>query len=156
MKEGYFNEEQVEKDFPGMLAEEKARYEEVDSSTESILKEKGYTPNPVVTYVHLPVYRIKMEDLTPVRSAIYCRRKAAYRYWIRQAQDGMMAVTPLICYLQTDGMIRVKYGCLLYWIAKETKICNSYPCVFPGGPEATDNLYQQMLEDIKMNEVGFC
>ena len=156
MKEGYFNEEQVEEDFPGMLAEERKRYEAVDSSIESILQEKGYTPNPVITYVGIPVYRVKIEDLIPVRSAVYCRRKAAYRYWIRQALDEMMAVTPLICYLQTDEVIRVKYGCLLYWVAKETKICTSYPCVFPGGPEATDNLYQEMLKDIKMNEVGFC
>jgi hypothetical protein len=156
VKEGYFNEEQVEEDFPGMLAEERARYEAVDSSAASVLEKKGYTPNPVVTYQGLPTYQIKLEDLVPARSAIYCRRKAAYRYWIREAHSQMMAATPLICYLQTDGMIRVKYGCLLYWVAKETKICNSYPCVFPGGPEVTDNLYQQMLEDIKMNEVGFC
>ena len=44
MKEGYFNKEQVEKDFPGMLEEERKRYEVVDSSTASILADKGYTP----------------------------------------------------------------------------------------------------------------
>lgn len=156
MKEGYFNEEQVEKDFPGMLEEERKRYEAVDSSTASILAAKGYTPNTQWRWADQTVYSIKLEDLLPVRSAVYCRRKGAYRYWVREALNGPFSVYPLICYLQTDGVIRVKYGNLLYWVAKETRKYDSYNCVFPGGPKETDEIYRALLTDLKMNEVGFC
>jgi len=156
VKEGYFNKEQLEEDFPGMLDEQRKRYEAVDSSTASILAEKEYTPSTDWCWADLPVYSIKLDDLLPVRSAVYCRRKASYRYWIREAIGNSFTTYPLICYLQTDGVIRVKYGNLLYWVAKETRQCESYNCVFPGGPEETDDLYRALLKDLKMNEVGFC
>jgi hypothetical protein len=149
----YANIEDLEKDYPGINEEMKARTDMMDERTSGILKERGY---PIVReWEGHSVYQIPIEDLLGVWSARKTRRCGSYRHYITEMHNGTFSQVPLLCFVAMDGRLRVKYGNVIYWVAKETRKVPELHCVFPKGPEATDALQQSQLREAGMQQGVF-
>jgi len=105
---------------------------------------------PVIsTWQEHDVLEIPIDHVQPTRSATAIRRLSAYTEFVNKFLNGYNPETPLLCYIDSDGVIRVKHGNLLFWVAKETKQLSTVKCVFAGGAEKTDALL-----DTQRNELG--
>jgi hypothetical protein len=146
----YSTVEELEKDYPGIDEEMKQRHETIDQRTNRILEDRGY--QILRNWKELPLWSIPVEDLLAVRSSRYCRRIGSYRHYIREMHNGNFYQVPLLCFVAMDGRLRVKWGNVIYWVAKETKTQTHLQCVFPSGPEKTDALKEFQLQEAGMKE----
>jgi hypothetical protein len=150
----YINPEDMEKDFPQLEAELRERHQMLDLRLTKIVVEKGY---PTVGFWETyAVYSIPLSDLLGVRSSSFCRRKVAYRPFITEMVEGtFLQKSPLLCFVAGDSMLRVKWGNIIYWAAKETKTLSHLNCVFAGAPEKTEELKAKLLEEYKIPAISF-
>lgn len=146
----YSNAEDLEKDYPGIDEELKERFETIENRTTRILEDKGY--QKVGIWKDLPLWSIPVEDLLGVRSSRYCRRLGSYRHYIREMHNGNFYQVPLLCFVAMDERLRVKWGNIIYWVARETRTQTHLHCVFPSGPEKTDALKEFQLQEAGMKE----
>lgn len=150
----YINPEDIEKDFPGLEKELKERHRRLDMKIDQIIKENKYSM--VGEWEGFPVYNVPITDLLGVRGTIYCRRKGSYRYFINEMINGtFIQSAPVLCFVAGDLMLRVKWGNILYWAAKETRRINNLNCVFAGSPEKTEGLKTRFLESYHMQSDTF-
>jgi len=99
------------------------------------------------TWQGLPIYIIDVNDLTAVRSAVTTRKLPSYSKFVNQFLHGFKPPAPAICFVGGDGRLRVKYGNLLYWTAKETHT-QYISCVFPKGIDYTDSLLSPHMKSL--------
>ena len=150
----YINPEDMEKDFPRLEDELRARHQMLDLRLTKIVNEKEYST--VGFWETYAVYSIPISDLLGVRSSAFCRRKGSYRPFITEMVEGTFAQkAPLLCFVAGDSMLRVKWGNIIYWAAKETKSLSHLDCVFAGAPEKTESLKAKLLEEYRMPAAVF-
>ncbi len=128
-----------------MEKELRERHEKLDLQIHRIVIEKNY--QCVGNWEGELVYSIPIEDLLGVRSAAFCRRKGAYRPIVTEMVEGSFVQrAPLPCFVAGDLMLRVKWGNIIYWAAKETRKISHLNCVFAGDVEKTEFLKSKLLE----------
>ena len=141
-------------DYPKLESELRNRHRRLDLKLEKIVTEKKYLTTG--NWEGYPIYIIPIPDLLGVRSATFCRRKACYRPFITEMVEGIFVQkAPLLCFVAGDLMLRVKWGNIIYWAAKETKKISHLSCVFPGDPEKTELLKSKLLEEYKIPAISF-
>ena len=141
-------------DYPKLESELRDRHQSLDLKLVKIVTEKGYLETG--SWEGYPIYVIPVSDLLGVRSATFCRRKAFYRPLITEMVEGIFVQkAPLLCFVAGDLMLRVKWGNIIYWGAKETKKISHLSCVFPGDPEKTELLKSKLLEEYKIPDRSF-
>jgi len=141
-------------DYPKLESELQKRHQNLDMQIEKIVAEKGYLETG--SWEGYPIYAIPVSDLLGVRSATFCRRKAFYRpVIVDMVEETFIQKAPLLCFVAGDLMLRVKWGNIIYWAAKETKKISYLSCIFPGDPEKTELLKSKLLEEYKIPAISF-
>jgi hypothetical protein len=70
-------------------------------------------------------------------------------------EGSFIQLAPLPCFVAGDLMLRVKWGNIIYWAAKETKKMSHLNCVFAGDPEKTEFLKSKLLEEYQLPAAVF-
>jgi len=141
-------------DHPKLESELRNRHRNLDLKLEKIVTEKEYLKTG--NWEGYSIYAIPVSDLLGVRSVTFCRRKAFYRPVILDMIEGtFVQKAPLLCFVAGDLMLRVKWGNIIYWAAKETKKISYLSCIFPGDPEKTELLKSKLLEEYKIPAISF-
>ena len=144
----------IEKEFPGLEEELRERHQNLDTQIDRIVIERNY--QCVGNWEGYLVYEIPITDLLGVRSATFCRRKGAYRSIVTEMIEGSFTqLAPLPCFVGGDLMLRVKWGNIIYWAAKETRKVSHLDCVFAGDPEKTEFLKSKLLEEYQLPAAVF-
>jgi hypothetical protein len=144
----------IEEQFPGMEEELRKRHHFLDMQLAQIVKKNNY--EIVGKWEGYTVYSIPVTDLLGVRSAAFCRRKGAYRPIVTEMVEGsFIQKAPLLCFVAGDLMLRVKWGNIIYWTAKETRKVSHLTCVFAGEPEKTEFLKSKLLEEYQLGAAVF-
>lgn len=102
------------------------------------------------------VYEIPTLDLLGVWSPIQTRRMGAYKHIISDMLSGDYLQIPLLCFVAGDGMLRVKWGCVSWLAAKETRSVNTLHCVFAGGTNKTDALRDNQRAYFTFKQGAYC
>lgn len=118
------------------------------------IQERGYTV--IKQWMGYDVYEIPTLDLLGVWSPIHCRRMGSYKHIVQDMLNDEYLQIPLLCFVAGDGMLRVKWGCVAWLAAKETKKVESLHCVFPGNPKKTDALRDDQRAYFNFRSGAFC